>query len=107
MNGNDKYIFEKDDPWRQPYINDDEFIENLTEEEKVAIIKNHFDCKMKDGCPCYMDKDYKCKEWRAFCELTNEDGSEFDFADCWFRSNEHRCLTEYIVWKLKNKKNTN
>lgn len=98
--------FEKDDPWRSPYVTDDEYIAKLTEEQKNEIIRNHFDCKMTDGCPFLLDKDYKCEEWKAFCKLTETDGSEFDEADCMFRCNEHRCLTDYVLWKMKNGKNT-
>lgn len=97
----DSNEYEKDDEWRQPYPNDDEYMSKLTDEEKNEIIRNHFDCKMKGGCPCYLDKDYKCEEWQAYCKLTGSDGSDFEFDDCWFRSNEHRCLTNYILWKMK------
>ena len=93
--------FEKDDPWRHPYYDDDEYIANLTEAQKDEIVRNHFDCRMRNGCPCFLDPDYKCREWKAFCELTGSDGSDFEFDDCWFRSNEHRCLTDYVLWKMK------
>ena len=101
----DKPEFEKDDQWRQPYYDDDEYIEKLTDEQKTEIIKNHFDCKMQAGCPCFLDSEYKCAEWKAYCELTGSDGSDFEFDDCWFRSNEHRCLTDYVLWKMKRDKN--
>ena len=95
--------FEKDDEWRSPYVDDEEYISKLTDEEKNEIIRNHFDCRMDKGCPCYLDPDYKCEEWKAYCKLTGSDGSDFEFDDCWFRSNEHRCLTDYVLWKLRNR----
>lgn len=97
-------LFEKDDKWRHPYYDDEEYIANLDDEQKNEIIRNHFDCHMQDGCPCFLDKDYKCEEWKAYCHLTGSDGSDFEFDDCWFRSNEHRCLTDYVLWKMKNGK---
>ena len=99
----DKPEFEKDDPWRQPYCDDDEYIKRLTDEQKDEIIRNHFDCRMQSGCPCFLDKEYKCEEWKAYCHLTGSDGSDFEFDDCWFRSNEHRCLTDYVLWKMKKR----
>ena len=93
-------VFEKDDEWRQPYVDDDECVARLTDAQKDAIVRNHLDCRMDRGCPCYHDPDYKCEEWRAYCQLTGSDGSDFEFDDCWFRSNGHRCLTDYVLWKL-------
>ena len=95
--------FDKDDEWRHPFADDDEYIAGLTDNEKDEIVRSHFDCRMKGGCPCLLDPEYKCSEWRAFCELTGSDGSDFEFDDCWFRSNEHRCLTDYVLWKHRNR----
>ena len=94
-------VFDNDDPFRKPYIDDEKYIASLTDEQKNEIVRNHLDCRMSNGCPCFTDKDYKCMEWKAFCELTGSDGSDFEFDDCWFRSNEHRCLTDYVLWRIK------
>ena len=94
--------FDKDDEWRHSFADDDEYVAGLTEEEKNEIVKNHFDCRMKGGCPCLADKEYFCNEYMAYCKLTGSDGSDFDYDDCWFRCNEHRCLTDYVLWKHRN-----
>lgn len=101
MTAENNPIYEKDDEWRRRFADDDEFISGLTDGEKDAIIRSHFDCRMKGGCPCWLDKDYRCAEFKAFCELTGSDGSDFEFDDCRFRTNEHRCLTDYVLWKYR------
>ena len=92
-------MYEKDDDWRMSWPDDDDYIKRLIPEEKDLIIKSLFDCKMKGGCPCMCDEEYECQEFKAFKKLTKTDGSEFDFIDCQFRTNEHRCLVDYILWK--------
>ena len=92
--------YEREDDLRVSWPDDETCLKNLTSEEKDAIIRSHFDCKMKEGCPCMEDREYECSEFKAFCKLTKSDGSEFDFLDCMFRTNEHRCLTDYILWKF-------
>lgn len=89
------------DEWRWGFYDDDEFIAKLADWEKDAIVRNHFDCETEDGCPCMLDKEFRCMEFEAYCRLTGSDGSDFDYADCMFRCNMHRCLTEYVLWKRK------
>jgi len=85
-------------------MDDETYIAWLSDEQKNAIIRNHFDCIMKGGCPCAVDNEYKCDEWEAYCRFYNCDGSDFDYADCMFRSSQHRCLTDYVLWLESRKK---
>ena len=96
-------VYEKDDEFRQGWADDGEYLQKMSAEEKDEVVRHHFDCRMQNGCPCLTVKGYECEEFRAYCSLTGSDGKDFDYADCMFRCDEHRCLTDYVRWLKQHK----